>query len=166
MHAMKFFDLSFPVTPSESSPKIHKIFFEDFRKAYRDMDRSLAESLVEKGMAKWLGCGVNGVVAVPQAMIAPMEFFVLNLPTHAVKAIHVNDLVPSNGPSPNDVVAYGENLIRNMRFSHLPEDIYDADAYDESLEDPYEDDLLPSEPEVPLKEEKAEKPKPEVKKEK
>lgn len=163
---MKFFDLSFPVSPDESSPKIHKIFFEDFKKAYHDFPRDLAERLVEVGFGKWAPCGVNGVIITPQAMIAPMEMFFIILPTNGVKAILVNELVPGHGPVPNDVVAYGENLIRNMRFSHLPEDIYDADAYDESLEDPYEDDLLPSEPEVPLKEEKAEKPKPEVKKEK
>jgi len=136
---MKFFDLSFPNHPGESSPKVHKIQFEDFRKAYHDMDRSLGERLVEVGFARWASCDVRGQISVPQAMILPMEMFLIILKTGAVKAIHVNALVPSRGPIPNDMTAYGHNLINNMRFSHVPEDVYDADAYDASLEDDFED---------------------------
>lgn len=154
---MKFFDLSFPKDPNESSPKIHKVSFEDFKKAYNDFPRDLAERLVELGFGKWAPCGIDGVITVPQAMVSPMEFFFLILPTNGVKAVHVNSLVPSKGPAINDVVAYGSNLIKNARFSHVPEDVYDADEYDASLEDPFEDYLDVDEPDVPVKEKKEKK---------
>lgn len=137
---MKFFDLSLPKTAVEKDVKIHKIMFEDFKKAYNDFPRELAERLVELGFGKWAPCGVSGVITVPQQMIDPTQFFFIILPTHAVKAIHVNDLVEGLGPKINDVVAYGENLVKNMQFSHAPEDIYDADEYDASLEDDFPDD--------------------------
>lgn len=137
---MKYFDLSLPESPDEAHPKIHKISFEDFKKAYHDFPRELAERLVEIGFGKWAPCGVNGVITVPQAMIDPMQLFFIILPTHAVKAIHVGDLIPGSYPEIGNMTAYGENLIKDMRFSHAAEDEYDAEEYDTSLEDDGADD--------------------------
>ena len=131
---MKYFDLTLP-TIEEENPKIHKIFFENFRKSWTDCPRALAERMVELGYAKWAPCTINGAIHVPQSMIYPMQLFFVSLPTRTVKAVHVNSLVPDNGPVPMDLVLFCQNLIKDVLYEHAPEDMYDPDEYDASLED-------------------------------
>ena len=131
---MTYFSLTLLKALGEGNPKVHKISFETFRKAYRDFPRAEAERLVELGYAKWAPCNVHGKIITPQSMLHPMQFFLISLPTHSVKAIHINDLVPENGPTPRNPVLFAQNLIKDVWYVHDVADEVDPDEYDKECE--------------------------------
>lgn len=122
---MKLFDLSIP-KPGEKSAKVYKILFEDFKKAWQDFPRPLAERLVELGYGKWASCNANGEIIAPQAMVFPEQIFFVGLRTGSVKAVHINALVPENGPIPNDLKLFANNLKEDISFQHSSEDLSDV----------------------------------------
>jgi hypothetical protein len=156
---MKFFDLTCPEGVGESNPKIHKVFFEDFKKAWIDFPRPLAERMVELGYGKWAPCGVDGRITVPQEMIMPLQIFFISLRHGGVKAVHVWSLVPEeDNPTPKDLVAFCENLKTDVWFKHDPEDLKEDDSEEYDDQELY-DSLIEAEKTEDEPPKKAEKPK-------
>ena len=126
---MKFFDLSFPKL-GEKSPKVHKITEAQLKEARVSFPRPLAERMVELGYGKWVPTDVNGMVIVTQGFVYPEQIMFFNLPTQQVKAVHVNALVPEQGPIPSNLELFCNNLHENINFNHDSDDMVDPDLYD------------------------------------
>ena len=128
------FDLTIP-KPGEDNPKTHKVSNERFKKAWVDFPQASAERLVELGYGRWVPITAKGSVLVPQQFIYPEQFIFIRLKTHAVKAAHINTLVPTNGPVPNNIVRFAENLITDIWYVHDRFDLIDEEEYDKHCDD-------------------------------
>ncbi len=128
------FDLTIP-KPGEDNPKTHKVSNERFKKAWVDFPQASAERLVELGYGRWVPITAKGSVLVPQQFIYPEQFIFIRLKTHAVKAAHINTLVPTNGPVPNNMVRFAENLITDIWYVHDRFDLIDEEEYDKYCDD-------------------------------
>lgn len=135
---MKYFDLTLPEGVNEKSPKIHKVLFDDFKKAWVDFPRPLAERMVELGYGKWAPCGVDGKISVPQQLILPMQFLFIRLPHGSVKAVHVWSLVGDEDRGfepPKDLAGFAVNLVKDVWYEHDEADQVDPDEYDKACEE-------------------------------
>lgn len=133
------------------SPKAYPVKQDDFLHKLQDFPQELAERLVELGYAKWIQVDVKGIPTVPIGVTFPEQFLVLHLRTHAVKIVHVCDLVGElerkgiphyPEKAPDNYQGYANLLIANASYEHDPKD-YEEPVFDE--EDELYDNLVPLE---------------------